>query len=139
MSIALALAFAGCRSGTQPQPAVDRYLVTSTPIRAVNDLGGLCIAVDPSDEHGVWWWQPGRSGCASRSTGPTVFVAEGATLSKAPQSGATAINFRLGTHSSARPFVDIRLVVEGDTMRALETGAEVRLQRRNNLDIPEMA
>jgi hypothetical protein len=44
----------------------------------------------------------------------------------------------LGTHSTTRPFVDVRLLIEDDSIRAPDTGATVKLQRRENLDVPEM-
>jgi hypothetical protein len=38
------------------------------------------VAVDPTDPKGVWWWEPGRSGCSSRSTGPSAFRGDDATV-----------------------------------------------------------
>ena len=55
----------GCRTST---PSVPRYIVTVTPVDVVGGGFGLCIAVDPADAQGIWWWQPGPSGCASRIT-----------------------------------------------------------------------
>jgi hypothetical protein len=119
------------------QPKSDaRYLVTESPI----DVGvgtGLCVAVNPSDQHGIWWWEPGASGCGSRSTGPAVFHAEDATVSPSTPSGPIAIRFRLGTHSTTRPFIEVRLIVDDGKMRALESGPPVSLGHRNNLDLPE--
>ena len=53
-------------------------------------------------------------------------------------SGSTAIGFRLGTHSSARPFIDVRLTVKDNTMRSLESQHAVPVRRRRDLDVPEM-
>jgi hypothetical protein len=100
---------------------------------------GLCVAVDPLDREGVWWWEPGASGCSSRSTGPNVFHAEQATVSLSAQSGPVALSFRLQTHSAARPFVDVRLVLENGNMRVIETGAQVPIRQRSDLDSTEVA
>jgi len=111
-----------------------RYLVTSSAI----DVGvgtGLCLAVDPRDPHGLWWWQPGASGCTSRSTGPTVFRADKATVSRSAAPAVTAVSFRLGTHSLTRPWIDVRLAIENGRMRSHDTGSEVGLHRRNDLDV----
>jgi hypothetical protein len=105
LPLILGLVLVACGSKPDPQSAVPRYVVTARPI----DIGvgsGLCIAVDPVDKLGVWWWEPGGSGCASRSTGPGVFHAEDPRVSQPAQSGPIAISFRLGTHSTTRPFVD---------------------------------
>jgi len=109
--------------------------VTARPI----DIGlgaGLCIAVDPADPRGVWWWEPGDSGCARRSTGPGVFHAEDASVSQSAKSGPIGVRFRLGTHSMTRPFVDVRLVLESDELRLAESGVRVPTQRRNDLNVP---
>jgi hypothetical protein len=111
--------------------------VTATPIEVGLGNLGLCIAVDPLDQHGVWWWEPGATGCSTRSTGPAVFHADEATVSATMPSGATALAFRLQTHSSTRPYIDVHLMLEGNHMRALQTGKRVSLQRRRDLDIPE--
>jgi hypothetical protein len=135
--VVLALLLVACRPRLPSQPPPPRYLVTATPIEVGLGNLSLCIAVDPLDQHGVWWWEPGATGCTTRSTGPDVFHAEEATVSAAMRTGATSVGFRLGTHSSERPYIDVRLVLEGNNMRALQTGARVSLQRRRNLDIPE--
>jgi hypothetical protein len=132
--ILLTFVLFACASTSHP-PA--RYLVTESPI----DVGvgtGLCVAVDPADQHGIWWWQPGASGCGSRSTGPGVFHAEEATVSRPTPAGETALGFRVGTHSATRPFIEVRLVMKNGRMRALESGAEVAVQPRTVLDVPEM-
>lgn len=129
------LSLVACGPATQSPPAVPRYVVTVSPI----DVGvspGLCVAVDPLDSHGVWWWEPGDT-CASRSSGPGVFHADLATVSQSAPSGQIAISFRLGTHSATRPFVDVRLVVEKEEMLALESGARVRVERRTDLEVRE--
>ena len=133
----LAFLLTACRS-IFPSPAhLPRYLVTVTPIEVGLGTLRLCIAVDPLDEHGVWWWEPGASGCSTRSTGPSVFHADEATISTM-KPGPTAVGFRLQTHSSKRPFIDVRLLMRGNSMRAVQSGAQVALQRRSDLDVPEM-
>ena len=130
------LVLVACVSRPESRSAGPRYVVTAEPI----DVGvgpGLCIAVDPLDRLGVWWWEPGRSGCASRSTGPGLFHADDPRVSPPAQSGPVAITFRLGTHSTTRPFIDVRLVLEGGDLRSVETGARVPTQGRNDLDVPE--
>ena len=121
----LACGQVGCRSASQPQPSVPRYAVTASPIN-VGVGSGLCVAVDPLDREGVWWWEPGMSGCSSRFTGHGVFHAERATVSQAAQSGSVAFSFRLQTNSATSTFVDVRLVIEDGGMRAVETGASAR-------------
>jgi hypothetical protein len=130
-------ALLGCQSTPPSAPHTERYLATERTI----DVGvgpGLCVAVDLNDTAGVWWWEPGRSGCDSRSTGPDVFHPEAATVTRSAQSGAYEVGFRLGTHSPTRPFVDVRLLVESGTMKMAGSTEGVRLMRRADLAIPEM-
>ena len=130
-------ALLGCRPTPPPASRTERYLATERPV----DIGvgpGLCVAVDLNDTTGVWWWEPGRSGCASRSTGPGVFHPEAATVMRSAQSGAYEVRFRLGTHSTTRPFIDVRLLVEGGTMKMAGANEGVRLVDRSDLAIPEM-
>jgi len=47
------------------------------------------------------------------------------------------VSFRLGTHSASRPFIDVRLIVEQDTMRSVASHDSVPIQRRRDLDVPE--
>ena len=135
----LGAALIGCQSTSQGRPSVPRYLVTDSPID-VGDGIRLCLAVDTSEQDGVWWWEAGGSGlgCASRSTGPGVFHAEEAKVSQTTPTSPTALGFRLATHSASRPFIDVRLVLEGGRMRAMESGARVPVQRRKDLDVPEV-
>src|SRR5262245_38875523 len=74
----ITLSLIACRptfTGSAP-----RFVVTAAPIDVGISGRGLCIAVDPNDSTGVWWWQPGHSGCSSRSTGPGVFRADDARV-----------------------------------------------------------
>lgn len=124
-----------CHSLSPQHHRAPNYLVTETSI----DVGvgvGLCVAINPNDEHSVWWWEAGGSGCASRSTGPGIFRGDRARVSRSSD-GSIATEFRLGTHSTSRPFIDVRLVIERGLMRSIDTGAQVAIQARSDLDIPE--
>ena len=136
LPLLLGCALVACGSACESQPSAPHYAVTATAIDVGVGPQGLCVAVDPVDRQGVWWWEPGRSGCASRSTGPGVFHAEEARVSQSAQSGPIDISFRLGTHSTTRPFVDVRLVLESGDLRAMESGAHVPTQQRHDLDVP---
>jgi hypothetical protein len=133
----LAWALVACEATSPPRPTAPRYLVTAVPIDVGFGGRGLCVAVDPLDARGVWWWEPGRAGCADRSTGPGVFQADQAAVTRSGRAGPITLGFRLGTHSVTRPFVHVRLVVEHGQMRSLESGARVAIRRRSDLDVPE--
>jgi hypothetical protein len=119
---------------SSPAPLVQRYIVATNPI----DLGirrhpGLCLAVDSKDLHHVWWWEPGRSGCSSRSTGPALLRAdttEGLLLA----SGDIRIHFPLQTIIGGP--LDVGLLIQESGMRVLASGAWVLSERRGNLDVP---
>lgn len=133
--LAMTAAMAGCRRPAPPPEG--RYIVTSTPLAVGSGGLGLCIAVDPRDPHGVWWWQPGASGCATRSTGPNVFPAEGPIVSRSSESEVLTVAFRLPLISRAPPsFLDVRLVVEDGRMRTLDSRAAVAVHRRRDLNVP---
>lgn len=125
-----------CRSNLQPRPADPRYLFTESAIHVGEGIE-LCLAVDPGDPQGVWWWMPGETGCATRSSGPGLVHADHATVSRGRAGTRSTVSFRLGTHSATRPFIDVRLVVQDGRMRALQSRAQVMLQTRANLDVPE--
>src|SRR4051812_20497019 len=73
-------AFVACRSVSRlPPPA--RFIVTGEPLGLFDGRHpGICVAVDPDDPKGVWWWEPGPSGCSTRSTGPDVMAAGDASV-----------------------------------------------------------
>jgi hypothetical protein len=129
----LGLSLGACRTVA---PSVPRYIVTLTPVSLGVGPGhpGLCIAVDPADAQGVWWWQPGPSGCSSRITGPTVFRAHLATVATAQDSGATEVGFQVPLMSG--PPRDFKLVVQDDSLRVAASGERVSTERRSTLDIP---
>ena len=129
----LGLSLGACRTLA---PSVPRYIVTLTPVSLGAGQGGtgLCIAVDPSDAQGVWWWQPGPSGCSSRITGPTVFRAHLATVATARGSLATEVGFQVPLMEG--PPRDFRLVLHDAVMRVADSGERVSTERRSALDIP---
>ena len=132
-SLLIGAALLACRSQASAAP---RYVVTAEAI----DVGvglGVCVAVDPLDTHGVWWWQPRGNGCAKRSTGPGVFHADEAHVARPAAPGPIALGFRLGTHSFDEPYVDIRLTLEGDELVDTSTGDRVRTLTRDDLIVPE--
>ena len=120
---------AACRS-SQP-----RYIVSTTPMLFVGPRHpGLCVAVDPTDAKGVWWWEPGRSGCSSRSTGPNPFPAWAARVARSA-AGALEVSFEIGLMTGG-PRV-VTLEVAGGEMREIATGLNARTERRATLDVPE--
>jgi hypothetical protein len=134
--VAVLLVLAGC--GQPSAQAEGRYLVTSTPLLLGLGNTGLCIAVDPRDPHGVWWWEPGGSGCATRSTGPEIFHADQATVARSTESGAFTAAFRLQLHSATPPsFLDVRLVGKDGRMRTLDYRSAVAVHHRQDLIVPE--
>ncbi|MGH9886188.1 MAG: hypothetical protein ACREBE_11700 [bacterium] len=116
-------------------PITSRYCVTAESLD-VGSSAKLCVAVDASDAHGVWWWQPGTSGCSSRSTGPTLFKAESATLSK--HDGTVEAGFRLPLHGlpNQPKHIDVRLVIERGRMRSQAPDSGVDVAHRNDLHVP---
>jgi hypothetical protein len=113
-----------------------RYVVTAAPL-GVGVPAKLCLAVDPADVHGVWWWESGKNGCANRSTGPGVFTADSATVSR--NNGAIEAAFRLPLHAKVgeRDSLDVRLTIEGGQMRSSTSVEGVPVTTRRDLDIPE--
>ena len=129
----LGLSLGACRTLAPPAP---RYIVTLTPVSLGPGPGGtgLCIAVDPADAQGVWWWQPGPSGCSTRITGPELFRADRATVATARDSGATEVGFQVPVMQG--PPREFRLVLHDAVMRVGPSGEQVSTERRGTLDIP---
>jgi hypothetical protein len=125
----------GLSLACQSTPPAPRYIVTTTPIDVVG-VGhpGLCVAVDPTDAQGVWWWEPGRSGCSSRSTGPTVFRAGGANVAAPTPSGEIEVHFQLQLMEGAPRDVGLLLLDGG--LRVVGSATRVATERRSNLDVP---
>ena len=111
------------------------YILNAAPL-ALFGAGhpGLCVAVDPADPQGIWWWEPGPSGCSRRTTGPTLFRADGAKVESQRNAGSVDARFMLQMHSG--PPLDVHLTVRGDAMRVMSSGQQVAIERRTILDIP---
>jgi len=122
-----------------PSAQQRRYIVTAEPIHLGVPSNALCIAVDPQNPQGVWWWEPGTAGCSNRSTGPGVFDAERVTVTRTSPFGRIEFGFRMGLHSRPLvdpPFVDIALVVDEKGMGPPNSQVRVPVEERNDLDIP---
>jgi hypothetical protein len=131
----------GCRSAALSAPT-PQYIVTSTPITVFENFK-ICVAIDPADPNGVWFWGAGHpSGCSSRST----FAAEGATGIKALDHArdgsvqrrgvsSSLVRFRVPMHPPPE-FVDVDLVFQPGQVLCVSTGSKVSTTLRSNLDIP---
>jgi hypothetical protein len=144
ISLLICLELGACRSPSRSTPAVPRFIVSGAPLGLVNvQHPGLCVAVDPSDPKGVWWWEPGRSGCSSRSTGPDVFPANDATVVSRPDTVDVDVRFRVqlivGPGSTGVDFRDVRLVLRDGRMEVVGSTASVSTVRRRDLVLPESA
>ena len=128
----LSVVLCGCQHAP---PAVPRYIVSTAPLTLLAGHPGFCVAVDPSDEKGVWWWEPGQSGCSSRSTGPGVFPAQSAAVARSA-TGAVAVSFEIQLMKSS-PLV-VRLTLRDDAMLEERTGMRVQTERKPSTDLPEM-
>ena len=138
--LAIGFLSGGCGPAARDgEPDARRYVVTARPVD-VRVGSGLCVAVDPNDPKGVWWWQPGKD-CSSRSTGPMVYQAEGAEVVPSDSREAVDIRFRVPVKrrldSSEPPFVAVSLRLENGQLRAGATGSQVDTVTRHNLEIPE--
>ena len=114
-----------------------RYIVTTSPIGVVG-VGhpGLCVAVDPTNPKGVWWWEPGRSGCSSRSTGPSAFRGENGSVVATP-SGAVDVHFQLQMMVSGPR--EVALVFQDGAMQVAGSGQRVPTERHTDIGVPEQA
>ena len=144
IAVLICLGLGACRSGPRSAPAVPRFVVSGAPLGLINvQHPGVCVAVDPSDPKGVWWWEPGRSGCSSRSTGPDVFPANDATVVSRPDTLDVDVRFRVqlivGPGSTGDDFRDVRLVLSANRMQVVGSTASVSTVRRIDLVLPESA
>ena len=131
----VATSLAGATPIAQSPSSATRYLVTEQPI----DIGlsvGFCVAVEPGNPKGVWWWEPGATGCTSRSTGRAALPGEQAQVSSATAGKPITVSFRVGTHSKTRPYVDVRLTIAGDEIRLVGSDQRTPVKRRGDLDVP---
>lgn len=118
-----------------------RYIVNVAPLLTGTGNRGLCFAVDPSQAHGVWWWQPMKGKCTSRSTGPGVFHAERSELMMLP-GGAVEFRFQIPMMPKPRdpnpPDARVLVRIEKDSMRSLTMRSSSTTTRRNDLAIPDV-
>jgi hypothetical protein len=131
---AVIFTLASCTSQRTTGPAGPRYAISAEPV----DVGGvrICVAVEPRNTSGIWWWDAGRD-CATRSS--SLMKAEDAAVSQTGRSGQLNARFKLQLISDdpTGRFVDVSIVLEGDHMAVPATGARCRLTRRDGLDVPE--
>lgn len=95
---------------------------------------GLCIAVDPTDKHGVWWWDPGPSGCSTSINGPTAVIRAQQAEVVRTRFGAVNASFQLQLHRGGP--LDVVLLLQDGSLRDTASGMRVLTSRRTNLDIP---
>lgn len=108
------------------------YVSSATPL----DIGGhklLCVSIARNDPPPVRWWEPGRLGCKTRSTGPSVFVARDATVNSG--AGSVTARFRLSLHDGG--FRQVTLILKDGVMRSQESGDGVQTVETPRLDVPE--
>jgi hypothetical protein len=129
------------RRSTRTHDLAPRYFVTAAPLDVGVGRRGLCVAVDPTDPRGVWWWEPGRSGCSSRSTGPGVFQGDDASVATHRRSSWIDAHFRLpliGRPDLTIPnFANVNLTLQAGYMRSVPSGGPVSLELRGDLEVPE--
>lgn len=134
----LTLALVACSGGAAAPKS--RYVVTAQPVDfGLRRVPPFCVAVDAGDPHGVWWWEPGKNGCSSRSTGPTVMPAEAAAVTV---SGRTIdVRFRIqlitGPDWVGPTYREVAMVIEHGRARVPATGSNVAIMQRNDLELPE--
>lgn len=137
----LVAALSGTACATRP--AAREFIVTAEPLDVGVVDAKLCIALDVHTKDGVWWWQPGASGCDSRSTGPTVFRGESAVINPWHMARGHSAEFQLQrimpADSTESPVAVVRLVSREGTMTAVATTATVPTSVRRDLDIPARA
>jgi len=100
------------------------------------NLKPLCIALDPADSRGVWWWEGGAD-CSTRSTSD-VFRGDRGTVSS--QGATTTASFQLGLIGDPRrgdPMSQsVSVALTDGRLRSVATGSEQRTVRRAELSIP---
>jgi hypothetical protein len=110
-----------------------RYIVTSTPLKVIDPAHpGLCIAIDPNDPKGVWWWDAGRSGCTDRSS--STMAADRASVARAT-AGTVDASFQVGLVSGRN--LQVRLEAFDGRIRDTISGLTVATERRATLELPE--
>jgi len=126
-----------------------RYTVTATPMNLIGPgHPGFCIAIDPTDPRGVWWWEPGLAGttspsspnhgyasdCSRRSTGPSILRADQARVT-ATASGAVEVHFQIQLQVDGP--LDVNLVLQDGVLRNPALGTHVATGHRSDLNVPE--
>jgi hypothetical protein len=110
-----------------------RYIVTSTPLKVSDPAHpGLCVAIDPKDPTGIWWWDAGRSGCADRSS--SVIAADRASVARTT-AGTVDASFQVGLVSGRS--LQLRLEAFDGRIRDAISGLSVPAERRATLELPE--
>jgi len=110
-----------------------RYIVTSTPLRVIDPAHpGLCIAIDPTDPKGIWWWDAGRSGCTDRSS--STVAADRASVTRAT-AGRVDASFQVALMSGRN--LQVRLEAFDGRIRDAVSGLSVPAERRPILETPE--
>ena len=110
-----------------------RYIVTSIPLKVIDPAHpGLCIAIDPKDPKGIWWWDAGRSGCTDRSS--STMAAGRASVTPAT-TGAVHASFQVGLMSGEN--LQVRLEAFDGRIRDTISGLSVPAERRASLEVPE--
>lgn len=95
-----------------------------------------CIALETGPVERVWWWGPGRTGCATRSTGPDLFLIADARITREPETGVVTISYSLPLIPAGE--LPVVLVVEGQTVQSADTRQPVALEPTPSLDVPEL-
>jgi hypothetical protein len=120
-----------------PSAQQRRYVVTAEPLHLDLPTNPLCIAIDPADPQGVWWWEPGSS-CRNRRTSDILHPGRPVVVRDA-SSVRIEVSFRIGLHSLTRPFVDVTLVVDEKGMGSATSDVRVPTEDRDDLDIPSFS
>lgn len=120
----------GCALFTTPKPATRSYVISSVPIEARRGLL-FCFAVAAEPPTGVWWWQPGPTGCDSRITGPGLFQADGARV--VTRTGVVDASFRIALMEEGP--TDFSLSIANGEMRLGVSGPSVPTMQRARLDV----
>jgi hypothetical protein len=93
---------------------------------------GLCVAIDPKDPKGTWWWDAGRSGCADRSS--STMAADQASVARTT-AGTVDASFQVGLVSGRN--LPVRLEAFAGRIRDTNSGLCVPAGRRATLEVPE--
>jgi len=110
-----------------------RYIVTGAPLKVIDPAHpGLCIAIDPKDPKGIWWWDAGPSGCTDRSS--STMAADRANVTRRT-TGTVDGSFQVGLIDGRN--LQVRLEVFDGRVRDTISGLSVALERRATLEVPE--